>query len=210
MFRTFWEAKQAADTGAATGAPPATKPGSDGTTADATGTAAPPQGGTTPNGGQTITLTEAELQQRIEASLKERLERAQRKAETEAAKVKADAEAKSLVDQQKWQELAEKRAGEIAALQTKATEQESIAQERDRYKAALEAQLKTAREGLPPHIVTLLDKLDPVEQLNYIAQNAGALKAAPAPNVNATDQGGKGTLSQEEIIARKRRSGYYS
>lgn len=109
-------------------------------------------------------FTQAEL----DAQIKHRLEREQRKSQEAADKARKEAEEKALADNAKWQELAEKREkelGEVAPYKERA----------ERYEAALNAQLTKAREGLPKAVLTLLDRLDAAEQLEYIAQNRDEL-----------------------------------
>lgn len=79
------------------------------------------------------------------------------------------AEEAALAEQQKFQELADKRQSEIDELRPKAESAE-------RFKTALQKYLDAEREGLPTHIITLLDRMDVDEQLAYIAENRDTLK----------------------------------
>lgn len=111
----------------------------------------------------------------IEAIVAQRLAvaQAQQAAEAEAARQAA------LAEQGQHQQLAEERARRIAEL-------EPEAQAAARYRAALEAQLTASKKDLPPHITALLDKMDPADQLEYLAANADALRpTVAAPNINA-------------------------
>jgi plasmid stabilization system protein ParE len=146
-------------------------------TGDATGQADNGQqnGG---NAGDTITLTKTQLQQQIDAVVKDRLEREQKKTDAATKQAREEAEAKALVEQQEWKKLAEKYAGRITELEAKAAEVEAASTERDRYKAALGGYLENERKGLPDHILTLLDRFDPVAQLEYIAANRDTLRPA--------------------------------
>ena len=104
-----------------------------------------------------------------------------------AEKAKADEDA--LKKQGDWQKLHEQEKARADGLETFKTKAE-------KSEAALTKILTREREGLPKHIVTLLDKMDPAEQLEYIAENRDALTAKPAvtpPNVNANDGQGGGT-----------------
>jgi hypothetical protein len=111
--------------------------------------------------------------------------RKEREAADKAAEKKAaDAEAARLAEQGKFKELAEaaeKKASDLEPFKTKA----------ERAEAALTKLLEEERKGLPKHVTELLDKLDPVDQLEYIAKNREALGAKPAPpNINAGDGAG--------------------
>lgn len=127
-------------------------------------------------------FTQAEL----EAIVKDRLAREQRKGQEAADKARQDAEAKALAEQGKYKELADGHAAKIAELEPKA----------QRYEAALRAQVAELRKDLPEHITALLDKMDAAEQLEYLATNRAKLIATPAaqaaqtaPNINAGGSG---------------------
>jgi len=116
-------------------------------------------------------FTQAELN----AIVKDRLERERKKNEDTAAKAKKEAEEDALKKNQEWQKLAEDREKEIADLNQKVTDLEAIQETADKYKTALEAQLNGYKANLPKHIVTLIDKMDPVEAMDYITSNAEEL-----------------------------------
>ena len=125
---------------------------------------------------KTITLTEEDLQKRIEESLKERLAREAKKAEASAKRVKEEAEIAALEQNQQFQQVVEKQKERISQLEAKEALLDQTIAERDKYKDALEAKLKSEKTGLPPHILALLDRLDPVEQIEYLVKNSSVLK----------------------------------
>lgn len=96
----------------------------------------------------------------------------QEQAAAKQAEAQAQAQEQQLAEQQKWQELAEKRQAERDAL---SAERETLAGKFEAYSAAVQSILTTQKKDLPKHIIALLDKLDPVEQLQYIAENADEL-----------------------------------
>lgn len=49
------------------------------------------------------------------------------------------------------------------------------AEKAERYERALTGYLETEREGLPEHITALLDRMDPVDQLEWIRTNREAI-----------------------------------
>lgn len=101
------------------------------------------------------------------------------------AQAKADQE-KQLAEQAQWQTLAEQRAADLA---TAATERDALRQRSATYETALKAILETQRKGLPQHLLTLLDRLDPAEQLQYLATNATELsKGNNGPGTPATQK----------------------
>lgn len=107
-----------------------------------------------------------------------------------ANKEKADAEAATMAEQGKWKEIAEKAQAQLKELT-------AAVSDTARYKGALEKMLEAQRDGLPEPITKLLDKLDPVEQLEWIAENKPAVTAPPqkqaAPNLTGFNpQGGGG------------------
>lgn len=115
----------------------------------------------------------------VERIVKERLERAQKRAEADQAKAAEEARVKALAEQGEWRTLAEQHATRIAELEQHATKIPTLEQDRDRYRGAVTTLLKTQRADLPKPIQDLLDKLDPVDQLEWIAANRATLNATP-------------------------------
>ena len=75
----------------------------------------------------------------------------------------------------------------------------------ERYKGALAAILATQRGNLPGHVIELLDRLDPVDQLEYIAKHQKELAAPNAPQINAgTPNGQPAEVSSEAKLAELR------
>jgi hypothetical protein len=140
-------------------------------TGDATGQ---PQGGNAGagNGGQEQTdkvYSKAEM----EAIVRDRLLRQSRVIEAQQQKDREATEAKALEEQQEFKKLADQRAEKVAEL-------EPFKAKAERYEAALTALLEAERKDIPEHLVALLDKLDPAEQLEWIATNREAIGGAGA------------------------------
>lgn len=158
-------------------------------TGDATGT----------NGGEkpfAVFTSEKEFQEAIERRLKDRLEREQKKAETQTQKAREEAESKALADQAKFQELADKRGKQVTDLETTnatlTTQLETVTAKADRHEKALLALLAEQLKAVPEHLHSLLSKLDAVEQLEWIAGNADKMKTAtngvpPTPKPAVSD-----------------------
>lgn len=125
------------------------------------------------------------------------------RAEEERAKATEEAEAKQLADQQKWRELAEKRTKEIDGLKP-------YKEQAERYNAALLAILKAQRQGLPDHMIELLDRLDPVDQLEWIAKHGESAARPRAPQTNAAAPIGVKPQAdpQEKITELRQRFGF--
>lgn len=143
----------------------------------------------------------------IDRIVKERLERAEAKAQSKAQKAREEAEAKALEENQEFQKLAEQRAAKVSELEASSatlTERvETVTAENERYKGALDSILKAQREGIDDGVIALLDKLDPVDQLEWIASNPQASKvkgvpATPKATVN-------GQVDQQALQAEERR-----
>ncbi len=119
--------------------------------------------------------TEEEFQKRVEDMLKERLDRANKKTEEAAKKAREQAEQEAAAKNGEWQKLAEQRGtklGELEAAQTTLTSQvETLTTQAARLEKALRAQLDGLRRDVPKPVMALLDKLDPVEQLEWLAAN---------------------------------------
>lgn len=144
-------------------------------------------------------FTQAEL----DAVVRDRLEREKKQSERATAKAREEAEAKALADQAEWKTLAERRAEQLTAAESKAAEVETVQAKADRYEAALKTHLDAQRKDLPAHILALLDKLDPVEQIEWIAGNREAL-AKPQSGVPATPKSGdRSALTEAEQQAQR-------
>src|SRR6185503_18526097 len=102
-------------------------------------------------------------QAEIDKLLTPRLEREKKKSEAAAQKAREDAEAASLVEQKKFQELAEQRQKRVIELEAQLAELDPTKQKLADTEAALKDYLKAQRHGLPEHILKLLDKLEPPE-----------------------------------------------
>ena len=70
--------------------------------------------------------------------------------------------------------MAQKRQDELATIKAEA---ETLKTQSTRLSEALNGYLAKEREGIPDHIGALLDKLDVVDQLAYIAANREAWAA---------------------------------
>ena len=123
--------------------------------------------------------TKAEFQAAVDEMLKERLQRADRKAQEAAVKAKELAEAEAAQRNGEWQSLAEKHAAKLAKLEP---EIEELKPKLERYEKALQAQLEAQRKAVPKAVLSLLDQLDPASQLEWLANNREALQVSPVPS----------------------------
>lgn len=121
------------------------------------------------------TFTQAELDQKVE----ERLQHERRKSEKDAEKIRQKAEADALEKNQEWQKLAEKRQTRIDELEKQSTELTPFKEQAEKYKAALDAQLTERKKTLPKFILPLIEKMDPVEAMQYITEHAEELGGKP-------------------------------
>lgn len=111
----------------------------------------------------------------VDNIVKERLERAQKKAEQDAAKAAKKAEEENLAKNQEFEKLAKQRQTRVTELEAELETLKPFQEQAEKYKKALEADLKARTEKLPGHIKTLLEKMDPVEQIEYLTANAKEL-----------------------------------
>lgn len=110
----------------------------------------------------------------------------------EAEAEKRKAEEASLAERQEFKALAEKRQADLDALKPQADKAA-------RYETALKALLDTERAGLPAHILPLLDRMEPDEQLAYIAENRATLKPASKDGIPGTPDGNRHPETVEDI-----------
>jgi hypothetical protein len=120
------------------------------------------------------------------------------KAEQEAAA--AAAETAQLQEQGKLQELADKLKADLEKAKPKVKTAE-------KYEQVLTQYLEKERDGLPDHILPILDKLPVDEQLSYIAEHREALKPAktPPPNTNGADGGTGGRVVETAAQRREKK-----
>jgi hypothetical protein len=115
----------------------------------------------------------------VDNIIADRLRREKEKSEKASQKAKETAEAEALAEQDKFKELAEKHGLKItgleADLETRVAELEDTTGKIDRLEVALQALLEAQKEGLPDFILPLLEKMDPVDQLEYLAKNRESL-----------------------------------
>ena len=150
--------------------------------------------------------TEAEFQAKIEEMLKERLNRADRKAQEMAQKAREQAEAEAAQRNGEWEKLAQQHAAKLAAIEP---ELEAIKPKLERYEKALTSQLEAQRKALPKPILSLLDNLDPASQLEWLASNKEAIQAS-AVAVPATPKAQASIDAATQEAARKAAASMYS
>jgi hypothetical protein len=83
--------------------------------------------------------------------------------------------------------------GALKLAQEKAAQFEEKARAAERYQEALNKLLATQRAGLPEGIIKLLDKLDPADQLEWIAENKATV-TQPAQQAQ-TNQAGQAAFN---------------
>jgi len=105
------------------------------------------------------------------------------KAQAEAAKKAAD---EAAAKNGEWQKLAEARAAELETLRPNLTALEAAKAQLAEYEATVKAQADAAKKDLPAHILSLLESLTPVKQLEWLAKNADALGKRPAQHIPST------------------------
>lgn len=145
-----------------------------------------------------VTLSKKEMQDKIDAVVKDRLEREKRKAEKDREKEKEDADNARLVEQKKFEELSQKQSEKIVEYEKQLAELALVKETADRYEKALKAELDAQKKGLPAHILALLDKLDVADQLEYIAANAETLKVKSKGVPETPNPADKNDLSADD------------
>jgi len=121
------------------------------------------------------TFTQAEL----DAIIDDRLKRERKKADDATEKARKAAEEEALKKNQEWQKLAETRATEIDTLTKEKTDLEPFKEQAEKYRTALTAILEKQKKSLPKFVLPLIEKMDPVEAMQYITEHAEELGAKP-------------------------------
>jgi hypothetical protein len=146
----------------------------------------------------------------LDAIVQDRLAREKKKKDDATAKARKEAEEAALLKNQEFQKLAEERAKTIADLEPLKEQLDGANETIERYKGALDNYLEAEKKDLPKHVLALLEKLDPVEQMDYIAENRESLGKGPEgipPSPNPKER----KLSDEESErARKEQGSLYS
>jgi hypothetical protein len=157
------------------------------------------------------TFSQAEL----EAIVKDRLERANRKAEAEREQARKDAEAKALAEQGEFRTLAEQRQSRIAELEAETNAAKSTQKTLERYQEAVKGLVTPRLEALPDALKARIASLDPLEALEWLAALQPTDDPEPrkkAPNIDAQERGR--AMSRDERINAQaeelRRKGGYS
>jgi hypothetical protein len=152
-------------------------------------------------------------QKELDAIFADRLAREKKKQDEATAKLKKQAEEDALVKNQEYQKLADERGKRVAELEGQVGELETVRTQAERYKGALETYLQAEKKDLPKHVLTLLEKLDPVDQIEYISanreqlgkSNEGPQGVPPSPNPRE-----RKLSESEQDEARKGQSSLYS
>ncbi len=158
---------------------PATNPEQDGAKGDATGeqNKPAPEGGD--KGGVKFTPEQQKLiDELIGTARKEGRSSASRELEDKQKKDSEVAEQKRLEEQKEWEKLANDRKASVEKLEA---DNKTLTETNERYATAIKSKLESERKGLPEHIVALLDKLDPVDQLEWLAANGETARKGTAP-----------------------------
>jgi hypothetical protein len=133
---------------------------------------------------------------------KEERRKAKADLDADVAKAKKEAEDKELQEKQEFKTLAEKRQAEIDTLKKDNQDLVAAKEQSEKYKAALEKNLKAQTEKLPKHIKTLLSKMDVLEQMEYLSDNAKDL-GVKLDAVDATPRDSKLSDAEHEVTQSK-------
>ena len=158
-------------------------------------------------GKQTAKVTfSPEQQTELERVLKERLERERKKSETAAEKVRKQAEEDALTKNKEFETLAEQRKTKVGELEAQVAELAPLKEQVEKYKGAMETVLKAQMAKLPKAILPLLEKLDPIEKMQYLADHAKELniEVIGVPETDTNDSTHK--LNEEAQAKAKQRN----
>lgn len=106
-----------------------------------------------------------------------------------------------LSEQEKATKALEAKAARVTELEAQVAVIEDLKKEKEKYAEAIKAQLKTLKEGLPEHILKLVNKLDLPDQLEYIAENAATLNKKSDPIPRTPSPANPQALSEAEQTA---------
>lgn len=125
----------------------------------------------------------SEQQAEVERIVKERLSREKEKGKKAEEKARQDAEAEVLKKSEEWKQLSSKYEERLATFAGIEEQLEAEKSRAARYEKVLRESLSEQMKDIPPHIKSLIEKLDVVEQMEYLQKNKEQLKQG--------DSGGK-------------------
>lgn len=147
-----------------------------------------------------LEATQAELSRTRDALKKANKEAAERRLRLQ-----------EIEDEQKKKERAdmdevERLKAELADAKTAGADVETLNSKVEALETAVADQVSVLFKSLkvPAHIKPLLEKLSPVEQLEYLANNQAKFNQAPPPKIDAGDKGGGRSASIKDIRKSKR------
>lgn len=145
-----------------------------------------------------VTFT-AQQQAEVDRIVKDRLERERKKSEDTAEKSRKKAEEDALAQNKQFEELATTRQSQIVELEKRLQENETVANALKEYKDAVAGIVKAQTEKLPKPVKSLIEKMDPLEQMKYLSENAKELNIdiKPVPPTDTDDSNQK--LQKEEL-----------
>lgn len=130
-----------------------------------------------------------EQQREIDRIIAERLERERRRREQEAQRAAQRAREEMLAQQQEWQRLAEERAARIAELEQQVARVQELEAQVERYRELLHRHVATQLKAAPRVIRDALQRLDPLEQFEFLIEHADEIR--PPVAVPPTPEGGQ-------------------
>lgn len=148
----------------------------------------------------------AEQQAEVDRIVKDRLDRERKKSEETAEKARKKSEEDALSQNKQFEELANTRQGKIVELEKKLQENETVASALQQYKEVVAGIVKNQVANLPKPVKSLIEKMDPLEQMQYLVKNAKELNIEIKP-VPPTDTDDSNNKLQKEELEKARRKG---
>lgn len=137
-----------------------------------------------------------------DARTKER-EKAKADLQQEADKEKKRLEEEALEKNKEWERLAATRAQELETVTKERDELFPLKDTVAKYKGVLDKMVAEAKKSVPKHLLPLLDKMDPVEALDYLTDHAKELNVKPRSYPETPDDKEK-SLSKDDEASGKR------
>lgn len=152
---------------------------------------------------QPVTFT-AEQQTAVDQIVKDRLAREKKNSEAAAEKVRKQAEEDALTKNKEFETLATTRQGKITELEAQVAELNPFKEQAEKYKSAIDGILKAQVEKLPKAIKPLVEKMDPLEKMKYLADNAKELniEVIGVPETETSDSTNR--LNEEAVTNAKK------
>lgn len=145
---------------------------------------------------ETPTLTQSQVNALLAEERRKATERATREREQSEAKAKDAA----LIEQQKFEQLANDRAARITELETETARIETLTAERDDAMAVVNELVEAKMKDAPSYVAEALDGRSAVEKLRYVQKHEASWNANRPQGGRETPRASGGPVTKDDLV----------